>query len=599
MSRLRESTSRLRTYLGVEFRLYVVVVVASIAILYGMFGIGQANLHAPLVYGGDAAFTGAMIKSGLAGGSFFVNAELGAPGEMNLLDYPSTDGANYLILRAIGLVTHNWAAVLNLFFLVGFPMAAAAALFAFRRLGLGRWFAASLAVLFAFTPYHLMRGENHLFLASIWVVPLACLLVVEATAGRSPFLARDEQGKLRLALRTRSSLVAAMMLLVIGSSGVYYAYFTMCFVVLAALISWWRGRDLAHLAGGAVSVGALTTSVLLSVFPFVAYRLSAGPNPGAVERGLSGIEVYALRITQMMLPIPGHRIPALASMTDLYGQLMRGTFGPVVINENWTAAIGAVAAVGFLILIVAVLRGSRDSDGGNGDRLWAAGSLAVAGVLVATASGFGTFIGIVMPQIRAYNRISIFLAFLALFGAGIALQRLLGRLSPARLRFVLPIVALALLAVGLYDQTGPVSIGAYKDTAAAYAKDRRFVRAVEKTLPPGSAILQLPYVPFPESAPVNKMADYEHFRAYLQSTDLKWSYGAVKGRPDAVAIESLSALPVAQLVAKAKSAGYSGIWIDRFGYADDGVALVRDIAGQVNAQPMESANGRYAVFTLR
>jgi phosphoglycerol transferase len=109
----------------------------------------------------------------------------------------------------------------------------------------------------------------------------------------------------------------------------------------------------------------------------------------------------------------------------------------------------------------------------------------------------------------------------------------------------------------------------------------------------------LPYVPFPENPPVNKMLDYEHFKGYLHSAALKWSYGAVKGRAGAAAIAALSTMPVAQLVVSARSDGYAGIWVDREGYADGGVALVQGIAAATQAQQLISSDGRYVVFALQ
>jgi phosphoglycerol transferase len=389
------------------------------------------------------------------------------------------------------------------------------------------------------------------------------------------------------------------MLLAIGSSGVYYAYFTLCFVVLAALIAWWRERSSAHLASGAVAVGVLATSVLLSVLPFIAYRLSAGSNPSALERGAMGVEAYALRITQMLMPVPGHRIPVFARLTAMYTSSMRGVFGANVINENSSAAIGAVAAFGFLVLVAVVLGGSRRAAAKGDDRLWAAGSLSLAGILAATASGLGFFVGMALPQIRAYNRISIFLAFFSLFAAGYVLERALGRLRPTLRAGALPVVAFVLLAIGLFDQTTPAMVPAYAATAVAYRADELFVAQVERALPAGSTVLQLPYVPFPENPPVNKMLDYEHFKGYLHSAALKWSYGAVKGRAGAAAIAALSTMPVAQLVVSARSDGYAGIWVDREGYADGGVALVQGIAAATQAQPLISSDGRYVVFALQ
>ena len=47
----------------------------------------------------------------------------------------------------------------------------------FRRIGVGKLLTLVLSVLYAITPFHWEKGENHLFLAAYFPVPLALVLV--------------------------------------------------------------------------------------------------------------------------------------------------------------------------------------------------------------------------------------------------------------------------------------------------------------------------------------------------------------------------------------------------------------------------------------
>ena len=49
-------------------------------------------------------------------------------------------------------------------------------------------------------------------------------------------------------------------------------------------------------------------------------------------------------------------------------------------------------------------------------------------------------------------------------------------------------------------------------------------------LPPGAMVFQLPVMAFPEVAPAHNLGDYEHFRPYLATRALRFSYGMLKGR---------------------------------------------------------------------
>ena len=78
-------------------------------------------------------------------------------------------------------------------------------------------------------------------------------------------------------------------------------------------------------------------------------------------------------------------------------------------------------------------------------------------------------------------------------------------------------------------------------------------------------IFQMPYVPFPESPPVNKMVDYEHFKAYLHSKPLRWSYGAIEEGENDLWQRAVTAKPAEEFVGEISRAGFTGIHTNRDG----------------------------------
>src|SRR5262249_9783693 len=105
-------------------------------------------------------------------------------------------------------------------------------------------------------------------------------------------------------------------------------------------------------------------------------------------------------------------------------------------------------------------------------------------------------------------------------------------------------------------------------------------------------------VPFPENPPVVRMQDYDHLRPYLHSRRLRWSYGAVRGRPGDAWQQQVTSLPVEELVLSLQKAGFQGIYIDRFGYADDGMEMESKLTSLTGAPPLESADKRLMFFRL-
>ena len=109
-------------------------------------------------------------------------------------------------------------------------------------------------------------------------------------------------------------------------------------------------------------------------------------------------------------------------------------------------------------------------------------------------------------------------------------------------------------------------------------------------------IFQLPYMSFPEHGPLDRMTDYDQLMPYLHSSSLRWSYGAMRERDPARWIEAVSAEPTDKLAASVAKAGFAGIYVDRFGYADNGVSIEGQLRAALNTAPISDASGRYLFF---
>jgi phosphoglycerol transferase len=138
--------------------------------------------------------------------------------------------------------------------------------------------------------------------------------------------------------------------------------------------------------------------------------------------------------------------------------------------------------------------------------------------------------------------------------------------------------------------------------AASWNNDQAFVDAIERRMPTGTMIFQFPPTPFPEAGTLNQMTDYSHLRGYLHDDGtLRWSYGAVKGRPRAdwqtVVRNQIGPIGALQPLL---GLGFRGYWIDTFGYSPgEGETLVKVVAKAIRTQPIRSRDGRFAFFDLR
>src|SRR5690606_17161453 len=132
--------------------------------------------------------------------------------------------------------------------------------------------------------------------------------------------------------------------------------------------------------------------------------------------------------------------------------------------------------------------------------------LNISAVLLATIGGFGSiFALLISPQIRAYNRISVYIAFISLFALAVLIDLLIKKYNKSKLHYTAMVgVICILIIIGILDQTDRSLIPNYQLLKEEYLNDREFVGNIESSVPESSIIYQLPYVPFPENPPVYK-----------------------------------------------------------------------------------------------
>jgi phosphoglycerol transferase len=578
--RLRRTASLL------EVLTYAGAAIASLLVVFLVLRLRKADLHVPFQYtngdvrgSGDAFLIYAQVKGVVDDGSFQTNPYLGMPVGMNMLDYPVTEKLHLFLIKLIATFTGDFAATVNIYFVLGFALTALAMVGVAREMGLSRPTSAAMALLFANLPSHYMRGQTHLFIGAYFMVPAAvmtCLWIVQERRLLLPLKAISGRGILAL-------LICALT----GFTFVYDAFFFAFFLVVTAAFMALRARATARLVEPALLLVVLLGSFLLCIAPNLAHRSQHGPNPAAVERQANDAEVYALRIAQMLLPVPGHRIAAWAAVRAEYSS------GLPLVNENDCATLGFAGSVGFLLLLWRIVR--RLCGVPERPILDAFAFMTLAAVLLATMGGFGSISGLLFLRfIRGYNRISVFIAALSLLAFGATLERLGMRLQPVARRLVAPAGLVLLVALGVLDQTTTQFVPEYSRIRMEFESDRDFVRKVESSLPAGAMIYQLPYVPFPESPAIGRMRDYQQFRGYLHSKTLRWSYGAMKGREIDQLEKPLVNATVDATVTLLRTRGFSGIFIDTDGFG----AQIEPYQRSLNQEPLVSRDRRLVFFRL-
>jgi phosphoglycerol transferase len=489
-------------------------VVAAVVLLE----LPRADLHVPFDYGGDALLYALITKSALDHGWFWTNPSLGAPGRLELHDFPASahDTVHLLVIKAMSLFSGDWALLFNVYFLLGFPLIAIAAMAVFRHFRVATGPAIVGAVLYSFLPSRLVKGEGHIFMDVFFQVPLAVLVLLWVASDEPPLIRADEGPNENAGRRWHPfelsrarSRVAVAVCLLCASTCLYYAFFTAVLLVAGGAWAALQRRSSRHALAGVALAGVIVAGLAANGLPSVAYHARNGPNHQVADRKAWEAEAYGMKIAQLLLPVEGHRIAAFRDLKDRYAM------SAPLNGESGATSLGVVGGAGFLALLGALVsrraaqRGSRTLEESGPARSERADSnendgpftaLAVfnlMAVLLGTIGGFGSlFAWLVSPQIRTYSRINVLIGFFAVFAVVLLVDRLT-RARKALAACVLPTV----LLVGLLDQASLVAARHYEASKRAYDSDARLVRRIEATVAPDAAILELPYQSFPEAPP--------------------------------------------------------------------------------------------------
>jgi len=590
-------TSRLRT-IGE----YAGAVALCLVILTCVMKLWRADPRTPFEYGGDALFHGMVIKGIIDNGWYLRNNFIGMPGGSEVFYFPMADNLHFLLIKLFSLFTSDYALIFNFYFLLTFPLTTISSLYVFRHFKISYLNAVLGSLLYTFLAYHFFRNQHHLVLAGYYIVPLMVMVILWLFSGR--LLASgsaDDRGSRRINLRSKRFLASIVICLLIASGGLgYYAFFGCFFLLVAGVCATLYWKSVRHLIVSLILVAVLFSAFVINLVPNMIYIRRQGES-STVKRGTGEAEAYGLKIAQLLLPIDGHRIPVLARLKEKYNSA-----APLV-NENRNATLGVVGSIGFLTLLGWLLfwkpaAGQMGEDDETRALLSHLSILNIGGVLLATIGGFASlFALLISPQMRSYNRVSIYLAFFSLFAVMLLLEsfsRRRAQSGKARVMFQLSLGLI--LVLGILDQTGKgvYFVPHYAAFRSENASDADFVKRIEAAVPGGVMIFQLPYVEFPENLPVNLMQDYEHFRPYLHSKTLRWSYGAIKERDNARWQMSTANLPTDQFLETISLAGFSGVYLDRKGYLDNGAELEAKLRSLLGIEPMVSANNQMSFFNL-
>ena len=560
---------RNRNIVGIIFAM-----IASLALACVSIRIWEIDINIPIGSYGDGVLATTIFKSIYENGwmgAYFCDS-LGAPDVASLIDTPFFDNGMIAIACVLSKILPNANMVFYVDYLMTYVLAAVSMYLLLNCMTKDVILKIILSISFAITPYHFYRGMGHITLSHYYVVPIAIYLALviyeEAFCYAIPEKYRNKKLK---------SVGLYLGCIVLGMSNVYYAYFGVLCMGIALLLKLVKTRTVTVLYKEALLIYTVLASVFVGLLPKLIYAAKYGANTMAGVRGQWEVEIYALKIIQLLLPCSYNRVKLLADLNAKYSSYQYN------INENSFASLGIIATIGFLMACYSVIclvakRENKD------DRKNFLSFLILFLVLYSMAGGFGAFINyFITPEIRCLNRTSIVIVCISL-----CIVSLLWDGIGKKKRILKDTVFAAILVFSMYSEIMVMGSGWQVQAKNENAVLNKFFAEVEKSAGEDGMIYELPFMIFPETNAINEMQDYEPAIGYLYTTNLKWSYGGIRGRNTTAQNLLIDDGFSERFLYRIKEAGFNGVYIDTKGYADRGVAIIDFYSNYMGLTPIVS-----------
>jgi hypothetical protein len=556
----------------------------------------------------DVVHALAMMKAGTEGEflplAWKQPSQVGAPGPANWNDWPLVEELQVVFLSLLARLFGLFAG-LNLGMLAAQLLAAATFYLTARWIGcLPVWsFVGGLA--YGLAPFIFAQSPFHITTVFVWHVPLFLLVWRQVATGDG------------LAWGSREFWFAVVLAVVTGLQSPYFTNIFCQLTLLGAGVLAWQRRSWQPLKPALAVVAAAAAAFALMNLDTWTYRLAHGPNPGVLVREYKWLEIYGLKLVDLVIPPIAHRAEPFAAFATAHRAA-----APLLDEGSYLGLVG-ITALGLLVTAAAaaLLRGRADEVPLEA---WAVLWI----VLTFTTGGLNAILGAFgFTLFRTGCRYSIVILALALLYAACrasdwqreAAARTAAAGRPADTLAIATLTAAAgLVAVILFDQ---VPRGPAPEQAAGIARqvaaDREFVEKMEAALPAGALVFQLPVMDFPES-PLPGIPTYDHFRPYLYSDGLRFSFGSMKGREQErwqqeVQQQLVSGARVDQeqqqirfdpgsvrkAVEEMKRRGFTAVYVNRNGFPDRGKGVEEAFLELgYTRPPLRNATGDLACIVL-
>ncbi len=548
-----------KNLIGLEIFFLLSIIVFSILLAGWTFNVKpQYWFSTPLNSYGDGQLLEFLIQNQFLNGSTLFGIDkisnIGWPGGTYLELYPQNDELFVFIISIFyKLLKLTIPVSIMALVLLKFPLASVSFYILIRVLGTSRIISAISSVAFAFIPYSLIRAEGHLMLAQIWVIPLATALPLYL------FLKMANES-VHLTKRLSLYALATFSGLFTGLAGSYYFVFSVILTFSFLIFDLFSALSLASIEKtnkhrltikairkhslSLFAANKLSIYAFYFIISFLSFFITSFDNLAA-EKSISNI--FLIRDSRVPVESLIYSGNLLSLFSDLYYFIDRIT--ELNLNSiasqyySWeSSGIGPYATILlFLSLSVILIRQfypDLDLPFPPKKLLFTLSIL-----LIFFFQGFGGFIvaEFLTPSLRAWGRISIYIAFLCLILLALfaSKQLKLGSDLFGRGRiFLIPLTISLIYFISwnfIYIKDYNFHRISRETIVSTFDSEKQYngemIKALRSNFTSGCPIVVLPVYRFPEyDTPMDRLADSDLLSLSLADTnaEFKWNSGNVK-----------------------------------------------------------------------
>lgn len=574
-----------------------IVSAASLILVFLVYELWNKDFTVPLFYEENGDTLGALytIKNIADGHSLFDAPYINAPHEIPhlLQDYILQAG----IIKVMTLFTKDLGILANSFWLLTYVLTAITTYLLLKKLRIHDFIAMMGSIIFAFLPYHYFR-ISHFWLMAYYIVPLAAWIIIDLLD--EDFLINDEKTfSAKKFFCNKCIYLDLIFAVIISLHGIYYSLFTLLIIWFAVIVTTIRIKKWQYLLLAFCDSVMIILPIIITYILPVLFSNTEKISDLANERNIYQMDLYALRIIYLILPIPEHRIDALSKSTaEIYNQLGTNT-------EVYMAHLGIIMTIGMIISFIALFINSKNTKESLCQKM---GKINIFVILLSVVGGFDLLIGIfITPSIRCFNRVSVFIALFSLIAFCSCIENLSQKIKTIRKNIAIAVVCFALTIVGVLDQTAGAFAdfskynietrayeNAYTDNSKQYLNTKEFVESIETVLNnEQSMILQFPLAP-------ENVQQFAQTKFALMSDKLSWS-SSISINTHTFWLEALKQFPLENILKIASIYDFSGILVDKnvFSSEDEFREMYNMLQKEINADPITDSSGEVYFYDLR